>query len=136
EHVAITNRTPVLRRYCLHAGNVVHRLRVRQSFSVRLAQAASRARKSQGIDPSDRLSAPPDWWAPDAVSEFYAEAAQVCRFLDLADPSGIRPDRLPEVRPPTLQQILDFSHMEKITSYRTVVNLLKMQRRPPALSLN
>jgi hypothetical protein len=35
----------------------------RQSFSARLAQAASAARRASGFDPANRLTGPPDWWA-------------------------------------------------------------------------
>jgi glycosyltransferase involved in cell wall biosynthesis len=135
ERGVIANLPQPLVRYRQHRGNTGRSLGVRQIFSVRLARAATSARRSSGFDPADRLLDPPDWWAPDAQGEFYAAAAQVCRFLELADPKLLESARIDEVRPPSLQQLLDFSHAEKRLAYRGIFNVLTARHRPAALSL-
>ena len=133
---AIANLSQALVRYRRHGGNTGRSLGVRQIFSVRLAQAASSARRLSGFDPADRLVDPPDWWAPDAYGQFYGEAAQLCRFLELADPKLLETDRIDKIRSPSLQQVLDLSHAEKRLAYRAIYNLLAARRRPEGLSLD
>jgi len=131
----IANLPQPLVRYRVHGGNTDRSLGVRQSFSVRLAQASSTARRSSGLDPADRLLDPPDWWAAHADSEFYTEVAQLFRFLELADSKSLAPGRIGEVAPPSLRQILELSHAEKRLACRSIFNLLTMRRRPAGLSL-
>jgi glycosyltransferase involved in cell wall biosynthesis len=131
----IANLSQPLVRYRRHRGNIERSLGVRQSFSVRLAQTASRARRSSGIDPADRLLEPPDWWAPDAYGQFYGEAAQLCRFLELADPKLLETGRIDKIRRPSLQQLLHLSHAEKRLACRSIFNLFAARRRPEGLSL-
>jgi glycosyltransferase involved in cell wall biosynthesis len=136
EHGAVANLPQALVRYRVHGDNTGQSLGVRQSFSARLAQVASAARRASGFDPADRLLGPPDWWAFDAPREFYAEVAQICRFLDLADPRTIEARRITEVRLPSLQQILDLSHAEKRLARRSIFNLLTVQNSRAPLSFS
>jgi GT2 family glycosyltransferase len=134
EHGVIANLPQTLVRYRVHGDNVSRRLGVRQCFSARLARAAAAARKAYGNDPAQRLSGPPDWWAPKATREFYADAAQICRFLDLADPGALAAHGTADIRLPNAQQIVELSHAEKKLARRSLLNLLAVPKRPAALS--
>ncbi len=133
EHGVIANLPETLVRYRVHGGNVSRRLGVRQCFSARLARAAAVARRSSAADPADRLSGPPDWWAPEAAHEFYAEAAQICRFLELADRGVLAAHGTDGVQLPNVQQILGLSHAEKKLARRCLFNLLTERNRPAGL---
>jgi glycosyltransferase involved in cell wall biosynthesis len=134
EHGAVANLPQALVRYRVHGGNVTGRLGVRQIFSARLACASAVARGTSGVDPAERLLRPPDWWAPEAAHEFYAEAAQLCRFLDLADHTTLASHAVAEITLPSVQQMLELSHAEKKLAGRSLLNLLTERRRPAALS--
>jgi len=134
EHGTVANLPQPLVRYRIHGGNVTGRLGVRQCFSARLAGASALARRTSGVDPAERLSGPPDWWASQAAHEFYAEAAQLCRFLDLADRGKLAAHSTAEITLPSVQQMIDLSHAEKKLAGRSLVNLLMERRRRGALS--
>jgi glycosyltransferase involved in cell wall biosynthesis len=134
EHGVVANLPQILVCYRVHGGNVSQRFGVRQCFSARLARAAAAARRSSGVDPAARLSGPPDWWAPEAAQAFYAEAAHICRLLDLADRSAIATHRMDEVRLPSARQIVELSHAEKLLARRSLVNLLMQRNRSATLS--
>ncbi len=136
EHGAIANLAEPLVRYRVHEGSTSRRFAVRQCFSVRLARLAAASRRSLGTDPAEALHEPPDWWASRASLEFYSEAAQICRFLDLADPNTtVAAGSTNDVRPPSRQQILGFSHAEKMLARRAALNMLTMRHRPATLPL-
>jgi glycosyltransferase involved in cell wall biosynthesis len=135
EHGTIANLAEPLVRYRVHGGNVSERLRLRQCFSSRLAKAAAGSRRTCGFDPADRLTGAPDWWAPQAAQEFYAEAAYIVRFLDLADPDMLSAHLGDEIGLPSLAQMLEFSHAEKKIARKSLINLVRARRRPARLSL-
>jgi glycosyltransferase involved in cell wall biosynthesis len=134
EHGAVANLAETLTQYRCHDANATRRQAVRQCFSSRLAVAASALRRSSGFDPADRLLGPPDWWAPDALREFYAESALICRFLDLADVATLVLGRMADVQVPGLKQILDFSHAEKRLARCAIFNLRQAREAPPGFS--
>jgi glycosyltransferase involved in cell wall biosynthesis len=134
ERGVVANLPETLTRYRCHDANATRRQAVRQCFSSRLAVAAAALRRSSGFDPADRLPGPPDWWAPDALREFYAEAARICRFLDLADVATLELGRMTDVQVPDLKQILDFSHAEKKLARRAIFNLRQARKAPPGFS--
>jgi glycosyltransferase involved in cell wall biosynthesis len=136
EHGGITNLAEPLVRYRIHGGNVRTRLPVRQCFSTRLALASADLRRTNGFDPADRLTGPPDWWAPQAVRDFYADTAYIARFLDLADPDTLAAHLSDEIHLPSVRQILELSHAEKKLSQKSTINLLRAHRRPAGLSLH
>jgi GT2 family glycosyltransferase len=135
EHGVVAILPQTLVRYRVHGNSVTRRLALRQCFSTRLACAAAAARANSGADPAEHLSGPPDWWAPQAMSEFYAEAAAICRFLDMANPGVIAACGTGNVRLPNTRQLLEFSHVEKVLAQRSFMNLLTTRNRPAALSL-
>ncbi len=135
EHGVVANLPQTLVRYRVHGNSVTRRLALRQCFSTRLACAAAAARAKLGTDPAEDLSSPPDWWAPQAMNEFYAEAATICRFLDMADPSVLAARGAGDVRLPSPQQLLEFAHVEKVLAQRSLLNLLITGNRPAALSI-
>jgi hypothetical protein len=134
EHGGLANLPLALVRYRVHDGNVGRRLAVRQCFSARLARAAAAARGISGADPAARLTGPPDWWTAEAAQGFAAEAAQICRFLDLSDRDAIAAHPLSEVRLPTAAEMFEFSHAEKQLARRSLLNLLATPDRPAALA--
>ncbi len=133
EHGEVANMAQALVHYRVHDESVGSRIAVRQCFSARLARSAAAARRSSGVDPAENLCGPPDWWAAEAPSEFYAEAALICRFLDLADRGAIAVHRTSEAPPPSTQQILEFSNAEKKLAQRAILNLLPSPHRPVTL---
>jgi len=80
EVAELANIPEVLAGYRLHAESISRRLRLRQAFSVRLAQRAAAIRRRTGLDPADGLDAPPDWRG--AGCDFYQDAAELYRWLD------------------------------------------------------
>jgi glycosyltransferase involved in cell wall biosynthesis len=82
----IANLADYLTQYRWHSANLSRRDAVRQSFSARLAQRAAALRRSGAGDPADLLKAPPDWWADDAETSFFADDVGLYRLLD-ADPA-------------------------------------------------
>lgn len=118
----------MLVRYREHGGNVTIRKAARQLFSARLAIRAAIARASIGIDPADKLTAPPDWRA-DVGNSFYATEARVFRFLELADPEVVPSAKL---SPDDLQAAMkaDLNHRERKLAQTAIVNLLRRSNRP------
>jgi glycosyltransferase involved in cell wall biosynthesis len=78
----VANLPESLIAYRRHRSNVSQRDPVRQSFSVRLAQRSAALRRAGAPDPASTFSAPPDWWAKEATSMFYAPDVGLYRFLD------------------------------------------------------
>jgi glycosyltransferase involved in cell wall biosynthesis len=89
----IANLAEYLTQYRRHESNLSRRDAVRQSFSVRLAQRSAAGRKSGTGDPAAALTAPPDWWAKEAETSFFADDVALYRLLDsdrLLGPQYIR----------------------------------------------
>lgn len=134
ERGTVANLPDALVGYRIHAGSSSRALGLRQSFSARLARAAAAARRSQGIDPANQLSEPPDWWAPEAAASFYAEAAHICRFLDCANQPMPERCRSEEVRLLSARQLFELSHVEARFAYRSLLNFMVMREAPRWIS--
>jgi glycosyltransferase involved in cell wall biosynthesis len=78
----VANLADYLTQYRWHSANLSRREAVRQSFSVRLAQRSAVCRRSGAGDPAATLAAPPDWWADDAETSFFADDVGLYRFVD------------------------------------------------------
>ena len=78
----IANLADDLTQYRRHDTNLSQRDAIRQSFSVRLAQRSAASRRSGAGDPADALTAPPDWWAKEAETSFFADDVGLYRLLD------------------------------------------------------
>jgi glycosyltransferase involved in cell wall biosynthesis len=89
EVTVLANLPEPLVFYRLHAGNLMFRKVVRQSFSVHLAQCSARLRETLGHDPVDAMLAAPKWWDRDCDNSFYAKEARLFRLLGLADRKAI-----------------------------------------------
>jgi len=81
----MANLADHLIQYRQHDSNLSRRDAIRQSFSLRLAQRSAEGRRSGSGDPADALTAPPDWWAHEAETSFFADDVSLYRFLD-SDP--------------------------------------------------
>lgn len=135
ERGEVTILPEVLGCYRRHGNAVSIKRAVRQAFSARLARSAARMRRETSIDPIGRLVEAPDWWADDALSQFFAEDARLARFLSMAEPDSFRPERLELVLPPNAGLLRGMSHAEKVIARRAVANLLKVRQRPRHLTL-
>lgn len=121
----VANLGECLIRYRRHAGGVTRREAPRQAFSVRLARRAALMRVSSGSDPAAALAAPPDLFADEADSAFYAEDAAVCRFLALSDPAMISPGQLARVDPAVVARALPaLTRGERRMAQAAAANLL------------
>jgi len=89
EVTVLANLPEPLVFYRLHAGNLMFRKVVRQSFSVHLAQCSARLRRASGHDPVDAMLKAPKWWEKDSDDSFFAKEAQLFRLLGLADRKAI-----------------------------------------------
>jgi glycosyltransferase involved in cell wall biosynthesis len=78
----IANLADCLIQYRRHGSNLSRLDAIRQSFSVRLAQRSAAGRRSDAGDPASALAAPPDWWATEAETSFYAGDVGLDRLLD------------------------------------------------------
>jgi glycosyltransferase involved in cell wall biosynthesis len=79
---SIANLAEYLTQYRQHESNLSRRDAIRQSFSVRLAQRSAAGRRSGAGDPAGALTAPPDWWAKEADTSFFADDVGLYRLLD------------------------------------------------------
>jgi len=68
-------------QYRWHGSNLTRLNAIRQSFSVRLAQRSAACRRAGAADPARDLAEPPDWWAAEAMTSFFAEDVGLYRFL-------------------------------------------------------
>ena len=128
EHGDIAIAPEILVRYREHGGNVTMRKAARQMFSSRLALRAAVARASIGIDPADKLTAPPDWRA-DVGNSFYATEARVFRFLELADPEIAQTAKL-SADDLDAATNADLNHRERKLAQTAIANLLRRRERP------
>jgi glycosyltransferase involved in cell wall biosynthesis len=78
----IANLADDLTQYRRHDSNLSRRDALRQSFSVRLAQRSAAGRRSGAGDPAGSLTTPPDWWAEEAETSFFADDVALYRLLD------------------------------------------------------
>jgi glycosyltransferase involved in cell wall biosynthesis len=90
ERAAIANLPENLVDYRWHPGGLSHRLRVRQLYSGRLARAAALARRTNMHDPTEALTAAPNW----SKEEFcdlpgWQDLSRLFELLQLADSSEV-----------------------------------------------
>jgi hypothetical protein len=122
EVASVANLSQDLVQYRRHAASQSQRDAVRQAFSGRLAQRCARARRSGAADPAAALTAPPDWWAKDAETAFYADDVGLYRFLD-AD--ALQPPR--HARAVTAR-LFRLSHAERRLAQRRLRAMLREMR--------
>lgn len=130
--VAILPAALVLYRW--HEASVSQQSAVRQSFSSRIARRAARIRRESGVDPLSETAMPPDWWADEALSRFYAEDARLARFLTMAEPGAAHTEPLDLIEIPSAKTIGSLSHAEKKLARRAMTQLLEVSPRPQQLS--
>jgi hypothetical protein len=119
EAAGVANLAEPLVAYRRHEANVSRRDAVRQSFSVRLAQRTAAARRSGAGDPATALVAPPDWWAAEANTAFFAPEVGFYRFLD-AGPAAA-PDHIGAVE----RSLLRLNHVERKLAQARLQTLLR-----------
>ncbi|MBI3436795.1 MAG: glycosyltransferase [Proteobacteria bacterium] len=122
----VANVPEIVVQYRVHDRNVSTNNEIRQLFSTRLAQRAARLRRTTGVDPCDRLADPPDWNRAESRSAFYAEDAQIARFLACANTidAGNSRDRETDLARIPLAQ---FNHRERKIAQYAIVNLLQQK---------
>ena len=103
----IANLADYLTQYRRHDSNLSRRDAIRQSFSVRLAQRSAAGRRSGAGDPAGTLTAPPDWWAAEAETSFFADDVGLYRLLDSDSLQG--PQYIGAVR----DRLLRLNHVER-----------------------
>lgn len=124
EATCLANLAEPLIDYRRHTETMTARHRVRQCFSVRLAQRTAAIRQRTGLDPATNLATPPDWQHPDALLAFYAEIAATYRLLALADPRHVaRPE---DVDFAGLMPLIDeLNHAERQLAAQAIINHLR-----------
>jgi glycosyltransferase involved in cell wall biosynthesis len=128
EVAELANLPEPLVRYRLHPDAVTPRKRLRQAFSVRLAQRAAAARRLRHDDPADRLDGPPDWRCALAPGVFYADDAALYRWLD---PAGSA-DEGPSPNAALMARVGELTHAERQLAARAL--LARMRSRDPSQS--
>jgi glycosyltransferase involved in cell wall biosynthesis len=103
----VANLADDLIQYRQHGSNLSRRDAIRQSFSVRLAQRSAAGRRAGAGDPAGNLTAPPDWWAAEAESTFYAADVGLYRLLDSNRLGGPRYIEVVQDR------LFDLNHVER-----------------------
>lgn len=121
----------VLIQYRRHGSSVTTRRAVTQVFSVRLAKQASEARRTARDDPSSMLAAPPNWHVADG-NAFYADAARLCRTLELAD-SAVARNAVPSSIDLDIvfRQIPNLTAAERKLAQMVLINLIRSRMRVP-----
>jgi glycosyltransferase involved in cell wall biosynthesis len=127
EASGIANLADDLVQYRQHGGNLSRRDAVRQSFSVRLAQRSAAGRRAGAGDPASGLAAPPDWWAGEAETSFYAGDVGLYRLLDSDRAGG--PRYLPAVQ----DRLFDLNHVERRLAQSRLRTMLREIGRPIGL---
>ena len=97
----VANLADDLIQYRQHGSNLSRFDAIRQSFSVRLAQRSAAGRRTGMGDPAGNLTAPPDWWAEEAETTFYAADVglyPIAQFQSVGWPSIHRRRAGPAVR--------------------------------------
>jgi glycosyltransferase involved in cell wall biosynthesis len=125
EVTVLANLPEPLVFYRLHAGNLMFRKVVRQSFSVHLAQCSARLRREMGHDPVDAMLQAPKWWEKECDDSFYAKEAQLFRLLGLADRKAVQRadfDAIARVDPADLGFVLNGT--DRKLARRAIANLV------------
>jgi glycosyltransferase involved in cell wall biosynthesis len=121
----VANLGEALVRYRVHGGGVTRLQSVRQVFSVRMVRRARAARRETGQDPAAALSTPPDLFAPETDAAFYAEDAQICRFLALSEQEAVTPAHLARVDFDAFQRSIgSLTRAERRLAQLATVNLI------------
>jgi hypothetical protein len=126
EAAGVANLATDLVQYRRHAASQSQRDAVRQAFSMRLAQRCAAARHRGKDDPAAALTAPPDWWAEDAETAFYADDVGLYRFLDsdaVQEPRYIRA---------VTARLLSLNHVERRLAQQRLRAMLR-ETRPAGL---
>jgi glycosyltransferase involved in cell wall biosynthesis len=120
----IANLADYLTEYRWHSTNLSRRDAVRQSFSVRLAQRSAAGRRSGAGDPADALTAPPDWWAREAETSFFADDVGLYRLLDADAVEGSQHIRAMRDR------LFSLNHVERRLAQMRLRAMLREMERP------
>jgi hypothetical protein len=123
----VANLPECLLQYRFHSTSVTHRARVRQLFSVRLAQRAAQARRINGYDPTLELTAPPNWQAAESLnSSMYGDLTKLFRLLDWADPSDMVGTNSGQIDISVLRdRNVTLNHAERRLAQLALLNLIK-----------
>ncbi len=124
EVASIANLAEDLTQYRRHAASQSQRDAVRQAFSGRLAQRAAAARRSGAGDPAAALTAPPDWWADEAETSFYADDVGLYRFLDSNEVQAPQYIRAVSAR------LFRLGHVERLLAQQRLRAMLREAGRP------
>ena len=103
----VANLADDLIQYRQHGSNLSRRDAIRQAFSVRLAQRSAAGRRTGAGDPASDLTTPPDWWAAEAETSFYAADVGLYRLLDSDRPRG------PRYIGAVQDRLFDLNHVER-----------------------
>jgi glycosyltransferase involved in cell wall biosynthesis len=117
-----------LLQYRVHSTSVTHRARVRQLFSMRLAQRAAIARRATSRDPTSQLTLPPNWQAAESLnSTIYGDLISLFRLLDLADTAKITSTNGEDVDISALaDSSVVLSHAERRMAQLALFNMLTL----------
>ncbi len=136
ETAKVANLPEHLVQYRRHGRGVTDRLRLRQLFSVRLAQQAAQLRRAGQDDCVSSWDQPPDWRDPEfGRLKRYGQMAALFRFLDLAiDPNATETEQdsldvsvLTDNDPP-------LSHAERRMAQVALLDLIRRRGRLRASS--
>jgi glycosyltransferase involved in cell wall biosynthesis len=116
EAADVANLPQALVSYRLHGASLSRRYCLRQAFSVRLARRSAAARRSDEPDPADLLTSPPDWRGAPAGA-FYAEDAELYRWLDTAPAEAGAPAAS---APQLFERLGELSHAERQLAARAI----------------
>ncbi len=103
----VANLADDLIQYREHGSNLSRRDAIRQAFSVRLAQRSAAGRRTGAGDPASHVTVPPDWWAAEAETSFYAADVGLYRLLDSDGPRG------PRYIAAVQDRLFDLNHVER-----------------------
>ncbi|MGP9811530.1 glycosyltransferase [Rhodopseudomonas sp. NSM] len=121
----------VLIRYREHGGSVTRTRELRQIYSARLAKLAGAARRGGRPDPSDALTAPPDWH-DDTPGDFERDSSRLFRMLELADPALARTVPASAIDLATISsQLSTLTAGERKFAQAAALNLLRERRDLP-----
>jgi glycosyltransferase involved in cell wall biosynthesis len=126
----VANLEQPLVSYRLHGENLSRRFSLRQAFSVRLAQRSAAARRACEPDPADHLTGPPDWRGPPAGA-FYAEDAELYRWLDTApNATGLSAGMAPRL----IDRLAELNHAERRLAARALWARMRSEDRRESLN--
>jgi glycosyltransferase involved in cell wall biosynthesis len=127
EHATVANLPEYLVDYRWHPTGLSHRLRVRQLYSARLAQEAALARRANTHDPTEALTAAPNWHEEEfSNSPAWRDLSRLFKLLQFADSSDVQASDVEHIDISVISDgCILLNHAERRLAQLALLNIIK-----------